>query len=239
MLNKTGIVFFITLMFIAGIIVPVVSAVQKNSSGENPTSGITTLPMISFDGLSEPSSAQYNATELKIPSSITKYELLTFEITKMREKLAKNETITVRINGVPYKINVHDSTGKAIGLDPSVRSYYGSLENVNDSKILLVIGQRVITGEILINDEKYHLGSTPKNETGKVIQYLYSSKDQISVGQPTFWADDYLAHKNPTPILPSVSVTMQSSVTTQHASLPPIIVLSALGLMVLGILIRR
>jgi len=30
MLNKTGIVFFITLMFIAGIIVPVVSAVESN-----------------------------------------------------------------------------------------------------------------------------------------------------------------------------------------------------------------
>jgi len=233
MLNKTGIVFFITLMFVAGIIVPVVSAVQDISRGGIPNLDLTTPPIISFDGLSEPSSAQYNATELNIPSSIRKYELLTFDIPKIREKLAKNETITVRINGVPYKINLYDSTGKAEGRDPAYRFYHGSLENVKKSSVSLSIGQRVITGDISINDEKYHLSGTPKNVTGKVIQYLYSSKDEISVGQPTFWADDYLAHKNPTSIIPSVSVTTQLQTIPQKTPLSLLITLLVICLIAL------
>jgi hypothetical protein len=235
MLNKTR----IALMFVAGIIVPVVSAVQDNSSGGTPNLDLTTPPMISFDGLSEPSSAQYNATELKIPSSITKYELLTFDIPKMREMLAKNETITVRIKGVPYKMNLYDSTGKAIGLDPAIRSYRGSLENVQNSEVHITIDNQGATGRIFITGTNYFFDSRTKTENGKILHYVYSSLDVISVGQPTYWADDYLAYKNSTLTFTEVPSIIQLQTIPKKASLSPLISLVVLGLIVLGILIRR
>jgi hypothetical protein len=238
MLNKTGIVFFITLMFVAGIIVPVVSAVQDIISGENPTSGLTTYPMISFDGLSTPSNASYNASELKIPLSIKKYELLTFDIPKMREKLTNNETITVRIKGVPYEMNLHDSTGKAEGLDPAVRSYNGFIENVKNSEIGFTIGKQVISGEISIDHVYYYFSSTPKTENGKVIQYVYSSLDVVSEGQPTYWADDYIG-RNASATISGKPPTTQFPPATQKASLSAIIPLGVVGMITLIILFRR
>jgi hypothetical protein len=67
--------------------------------------------MVSFDGLSESKSeakmsdglmVESEKSRSKIPSSIKKYDLLTIDIPKMREKLDKKETISVRINGEPY-----------------------------------------------------------------------------------------------------------------------------------------
>ncbi len=211
---------------------------EAPSTSQIPTETQHASPLISFDGLSTPSNAPYNASELKIPSSITKYELLTFDIPKMRGKLAHNETITIRINGVPYQAHLYDSTGKAEGLDPDIRSYRGSFDNIRDSEISLTIGRRVISGEFSIDNVKYFFGSTPEIENGKVIQYVYSSRDVIPAGQPTYWGNDYVGHGIPT-ITTRGSPTTQSPITTHDASLPVIIPLCAAGLVILGFLIRR
>jgi hypothetical protein len=237
-LNKTGIAFFITLMFVAGIIVPLVSAVENISIGENPTSGVTTPPMISFEGLSIPVSATYNATDLNIPSSIKKYELLTFDIPKMREKLAKNETITVRIKAEPYRMIVHDSTGKAEGLDPTIRSYQGSLENVQNSEVDFTSSDQVIVGRILINGVNYFIDVSHKKENEKVINYIYSSLDIIDEGIPIKIDEDYFKRSNLS-TLTNETPTIQSPSTKQNVPIPIIITLGSLGLIVLMIPNRR
>jgi hypothetical protein len=229
-LTKTGIVFLITLMFVAGIIVPGVNAFENDSIGETQASGLPTPPIISVDGLSTPYSATYNATELNIPSSIKKYELLTFDIPKMREMLAKNETITVRIRGVPHLMNLRDNTGKAEGLDPEIRSYRGSLEDSENSEVGFTIGKKSISGRITSKGITFFLSTTPKTEKGKVIQYVYTSLDVVSEGQPTYWADDYLAYKNSTLAFTGVPSTTQIQTIPKKASLSPLISLVVLGL---------
>jgi hypothetical protein len=233
-LNKTGIVFLITLMIVAGIIVPAVSAVENRPVGETPGSDLKNPPMISFDGLSTPGSVKYNATELKIPSSIKKYELLTFDIPKMREKLANNETITVRINGVPYAMNLRDSTGKAEGLDPTIHSYRGSLKTKN-SEIVLTISDKVLLGWIMLNGINYHIGVSPTKENEKSIEYVYSSTDVVSHECIGCLENDYLAYADITTVRTNESPTVPPVTTTQQASLPFIIPLSALGLVILRI----
>jgi hypothetical protein len=181
--EKNG-AFLLLLMLATITVVPIGCTVADTAGRAMQTIVPAATPMISFDGLSTPSSASYNATELHIPSSIRKYELLTFHIEKMREKLAKNDTITVRIQGVPYTMTLHDSTGKTEGLDPAIHSYQGSLENVKDSEVAFTTGKKVIGGHIFFKGNRFFLESTPKTENGKQIQYFYSLGDVVEEGPP-------------------------------------------------------
>ncbi|MFA5268254.1 MAG: carboxypeptidase-like regulatory domain-containing protein [Methanoregula sp.] len=194
---------------------------------------LQTIPMISFDGLSEPSSAQYNATELNIPSSIKKYELLTFDIPKMRKMLANNETITVRIRGMPYKMNLHDSMGDAIGLDPAIHSYRGILENVNNSEIALTITDQVVGGRIMLGGVNYFIEVSRKKENENHIDYVYSSLDVVPYDCNGCLENDYLSHVDVPP-----TITGEPP-TTQKASLPTIFPFGALCVISLVIWIRR
>ena len=180
-------------------------------------------PMVSFDGISTPCTTSRNATELHIHPSITKYQLFTLDLAKMRTMLANNQSITIRIGGVPYRAVLHDSTGKAEGLDPAIRSYRGSLEGDSTSEIAFTAGKRVLSGSISHGGIRYDFESTPGNESGRIIQYVYSSQDVIEYGQPTYWGNDYVGHGVP-------AKQTDGSSPTQRASLPFIIPLSAVGL---------
>jgi hypothetical protein len=158
-------------------------------------------PMVSFDGLSDVKISEnkllgYKKNDLRIPSSIKKFELLTIDIQNMKEKLANNEPITILMKGVPYKMNLRDSTGKAEGLDPSIRSYRGTLENSENSEVGFTIGKKSVSGRITSKGITFFLSTTPKTEKGKVIHYVYSSLDVVSEGQPAIWNDDYLGKKD-------------------------------------------
>ena len=147
-----------------------------------------TSPMVSFDGLSDVKISEskmlgIKKIDLRIPSSIKKYELLTIDIEKMQEKLANNEPITVLIKGVPYKMILHESTGKAIGLDPAIHSYRGILENSKSSEVAFTIGEKSVSGRITDKGVTYYFSTTPKTENGKTLHYIYSSLDVVSEGQ--------------------------------------------------------
>lgn len=235
---KMGIIVFVLLLTVI-ISVPIVNGNEIISDGGIPGTGSSSTSVISFDGLSNPSTSVYNATELKIPSSITKFELLTFNIPRMREMLANNETITVRINGISYVMELRDSTVKAKGLDPAVRSYRGTLNGSQNSEVGFTIGNRSISGRITIDRISYYFSTTPKTENEKVLQYVYSSRDVIVKSQPTYWADDYLG-RNATPRITEVLAITQLPVTTpQPASLSLINSLGVLFFIGLGIFIRR
>lgn len=148
--------------------------------------------------------------DLKIPSSIKKYDLLTFDIPGMRKRLLNGDKITVRINGVPYIMDLHDSTGKAQGLDTVTRSYRGTLDSYKNGEIGFTIGEKSIAGRITIDGISYYFSTTSKTEKGKVLHYVYSSKDVSPEGQPAKWDNDYLGKKKIQALSPHDRVIAES-----------------------------
>ncbi|MFA5268253.1 MAG: kelch repeat-containing protein [Methanoregula sp.] len=158
-------------------------------------------PMVSFDGLSDVKISEskilgYKSDDLRIPSSIKKYELLTIDIEKMQEKLANNEPITVRINGIPYQMVLHESMGDAIGLDPAIHSYRGILENVNNSEVALTITDQVVGGRIMLGGVNYFIEVSHKKENENHIDYVYSSLDVVPYDCNGCLDNDYLSFMN-------------------------------------------
>jgi hypothetical protein len=205
-LNIPGSRFFLLILFVAMVSVPGVVNAANTTSGEDRLSNATAFPVIFFEGLSTLSDVSYNASEQKI-HSIKKYDLLIFDIPKLREKLAKNETITVRINGEPFEMALHDSTGNPIGLDPAIKSYSGNLKNVKNSDAGFTIDDSGMIGQISINHTIYSIDIAAISENGNVVQYVYSSKDVVREG-PSVNIDD-------------VDVTRRSPVTTKYPEEPP------------------
>jgi hypothetical protein len=187
-------------------LVPLAGAAETSTIGEKQIPVSTTPSIVSFDGLSIPSNASYNASELKIHPSIKKYDLVTFDIPKLREKLAKNETITVRVDGVPYEMVVQNGAEDASGVICDTTGCSGTLKNEKNSEISFVLSEESILGRIKVNGTNYFFDTTSKTENGNVIQYVYSYKNVVSEG-PSINIDD-------------VDVTRRSPVTTKNPEKP-------------------
>jgi hypothetical protein len=242
--NATGIGFVLVIFLVATAAVPGVVSGANVSSKETPFPVTTFSPVIFFEGLSAPVNGSYTASELEIHSSIKKYDLLTFDIPLVREKLAKNETVVVRIDGVPYEMVSKKSITDTYGIECDATGCSGTLNNQNTSEIRFVLGGPLILGRIKVNGTNYIFDSTPKTEDAKVIQYVYSYKNVVSEG-PSIPIDDVDVTRRPPTTRKIIEETTEETAgaqippATTRASSSNLIPLCALGLILLGSLIRR
>ena len=178
------------------ILVLVVSAESIDNANDDSEKKVIKSTIITFEGISETLSDIPEKSVLNIPKNIEKYDLLTFDIQKMRDALTCGRQIPVCIEGVSYTMNLSEIVVNAPDVESQAHSYVGSLENTKNSEIVLTISERVLIARITIDNIDYVIESTPgKSQSGKIVHYVHSSNDVNEEGEYLFGVEDYLAHK--------------------------------------------
>ncbi|WAI01456.1 M12 family metallo-peptidase [Methanogenium organophilum] len=184
----------LALLFVSVIVVPAVSALDSEIGNEQMHSeSVGKKALVHFGDMTEIRITD-ERTIAKIPSSIKNYDLVVFDIQRIREILLSGDTLTVYVEGQPYVMDIQEILTDTEALAIGIHSFTGSLIGVEDSEVILTFDDRVLLSRIAINKTEYYIESTsmkdPKS-TNAFLQYVYSSKDVVPEGD-TILIDSYL-----------------------------------------------
>lgn len=196
MKTKLGIQALSLLLVLAltgAIFIPAVSAEELTSDD------IESIPLINIEDSTNLISGEQVKSELKIQSTIEKYDLVLFDIPQIREQLAKNKELPVEILGKQYSMILDEIAVNDVGVNPNTYSYTGYLKGAKESEIVLTISESTLIARITLDgDELYIESSSSKDPSDNYYHYEYMLKDVKEEGGPLYLKDDYLAHKDMT-----------------------------------------
>ena len=184
---KTGIVLLALLL--AGIaMVPMVSATERSDQTGNHFSieGLTTIKILNVHDKNElKTETILSPQELTIPQPVKKFDLVTFDIPAINEKAETDQNPVVVIG--EYKYSMMLTRANFENIDDGIDSYYGTLNGIKDSEVLLTIADNVITGSVRLNNETFYIKPVePRMRISAdrpVLHIIYSSND-VSQEEP-------------------------------------------------------
>ena len=179
-------------IFFAGIAVVSIMSAQAGNSNKNSANELNlefeSITKITAQGITSVSELEakriQNPSELNIPSSVKKYDVVTFDHTGLNSKIIR--TLQIRIKGKRYQAELKRFNFENI--DDGINSYRGKLIGVASSEIMLTIGDSAINGRVTVNNETFWIRPVePRKrlEKGKSpLHIIYSSKDMESPETP-------------------------------------------------------
>jgi hypothetical protein len=143
--------------------------------------------------LGAPSSADLGARgisqsdELSLPTRVTKFDLVTFDIPAISEKLKSGKRFPIRIWGKEYLVNVTSVNSEKS--DSGIIRYFGKFDDEKGYRFLLTVGPDLILGTVIYENETFEIGRAEKNaRTGyqSPLHFIYSSHDVVPLrpGEP-------------------------------------------------------
>ncbi|MCK9591152.1 MAG: hypothetical protein M0Q91_03960 [Methanoregula sp.] len=136
------------------------------------------ITFIAYDETSKANLSSFNIQkpeELWIPSSVNKFDVVTFNHSLLNAHLKSGKDITVSIGGKDYQAELSqmefDNIRSRIQNDDGIYSYHGILLGVN-SDFLFTVGKNTIHGRITLN--------TPNGETFWIIPVEPRARTEIS-----------------------------------------------------------
>ena len=176
----------LAVMLVSVVLVPAVSASDSKSKDEQMSNrSASEKALVHFGDLTEMRIADEKEVYAKIPSSIKNYDLVVFDLPKIREHLLHGDQLTVYLEGQPYTMDLQETTIDTEAIATGIHSFTGSLTGVEDSQVLLTVGNNVLLGRIVVDYTEYFIESTSTKDSkssGAFLQYVYSSKDIVPEG---------------------------------------------------------
>ncbi|MCT8336095.1 hypothetical protein FKB36_00920 [Methanoculleus sp. Afa-1] len=176
----------LAVMLVSVVLVPAVSASDFKSKDEQMSNrSASEKALVHFGDLTEMRIADEKEVYAKIPSSIKNYDLVVFYLPKIREHLLRGDQLTVYLEGQPYTMDLQETTIDTEAIATGIHSFTGSLTGVEDSQVLLTVGNNVLLGRIVIDYTEYFIESTSMQDSkpsSAFLQYVYSSKDIVPEG---------------------------------------------------------
>ncbi len=176
----------LAVMLVSVVLVPAVSASDSKSKDEQMSNrSASEKAPVHFGDLTEMRIADEKEVYAKIPSSIKNYDLVVFDLPKIREHLLHGDQLTVYLEGQPYTMDLQETTIDTEAIATGIHSFTGSLTGVEDSQVLLTVGNNVLLGRIVVDYTEYFIESTSTKDSkssGAFLQYVYSSKDIFPEG---------------------------------------------------------
>ncbi len=121
--------------------------------------------------------------ELRIPSNINKFDVVTFDHTSLNDQLKSGKGFTISIGGKDYIAEL--SPVKYENTSDGVYSYLGTLQGIDSSKILITTGKNVLIGDISLGNETFWIipvEPRARTETSQSpLHIIYSSKNVENV----------------------------------------------------------
>jgi hypothetical protein len=137
-----------------------------------------------------------NSEELKIPSQVTKYDVVTFDSKLLNEQLKSGKRITISIGETNYLVELSRMNFEDI--DDGIDSYYGILPGMKNSEILFTTSEKVLIGRITLENETYWIIPVEPRYRIEIsptpLHIVYNSKD---VTNTEFTIDNGTVEKNP------------------------------------------
>jgi hypothetical protein len=165
-------------------IVPIVSADDRLDQTGNHFSivGLTTMKIYNVHDKNElTTSSILSPQDLTIPGPVKKFDLVTFDIPSINENIKKNQNLDVLIGNTEYSMKLTRSNFENI--DDGIDSYYGTLNEIKDSEVLLTISENIITGSVRLNNDTYYIKPVePRIRISMdrpVLHIIYSSADVV------------------------------------------------------------
>jgi hypothetical protein len=184
-LLKNGLFVAICVMMI---IIPLADA-QNNSPGSIAMNHLNihlenknVTNVIAYDETSKANLSDFNIQkpeELWIPSSVNKFDAVTFDHTSFNEQLKSEKGIVISIGEKDYQTEL--SRMKFENNTDGVYSYYGTLVGVKNSSMLFTTRKNVIFGTITAENETFWIIPVEPRARTEIAQsplhIIYSSKD--------------------------------------------------------------
>jgi len=155
------------------------SAVNAQSDGRND------MFIVHIDGMTEKRANMHNLSELNIPSSIKKSDIVIFDLKKLDGLLGMGGKVPMHIKGKPYVMELNEIKVNAPGVNEGTFSYRGSIVGVEDSEIVLTFSDRALVGRITLDNVDYTIESIGEKDAinaDKVLHVVYSSEDVVAEG---------------------------------------------------------
>ncbi|WP_292346664.1 MULTISPECIES: hypothetical protein [unclassified Methanoregula] len=127
-----------------------------------------------------------NPEKLNLPSGISRYDLVTFNIPAMQEKLKSGSFFPIRIRGKEYLVNItnSDTTKSSDG----IITYAGKFADEKRYNFQITVGPDVILGYASLNGELFYIGRAEKDArpeyNSSPLHYIYSRND---IGPSHLW----------------------------------------------------
>lgn len=178
---KLGIGALLAAILLASMMyVPMVSA-QNDRTNE--------MSIVHIDGITEKRTNTYNQSELKIPTSIKKSDIVILNLKKLDGLLKVGAKVPIHIKGKPYTMELNEIKVNAPGVEDGTLSYSGSIIGVNNSEIVMTFSDRSLVGRITMNKVEYTIesmgGKKDAINTERVLHVVYSSEDVVAEGGTT------------------------------------------------------
>jgi len=181
-------VVLLALLLAAMAMVPMVSAGELSEQTGNHFSieGLTTIKSLNVHDKNElKTETIVSPQELTIPQPVKKFDLVTFDIPAINENVEKKQNPVVVIGESKYSILLTRANFENI--DDGIDSYYGTLNGIKDSEVLLTIADNVITGSVRLTNETFYIKPVePRMRISAdrpVLHIIYSSND-VSLEKP-------------------------------------------------------
>ncbi|EHQ36774.1 M12 family metallo-peptidase [Methanoplanus limicola] len=179
----------LVMALMTAMLVPAVSA-DKINYNDN-----LSIPLINIEGTTEKLETDQIKADLKIQSTIEKYDLVLFDIPKIRDDIFKDGELAVCIDGKNYSMTLKELPVNDKGVNPDTHSYTGNLKGVENSNSVLTISKSVLIASIILNGEEYCIDSlSATDSSGNKYHIEYKVNDVKIEGNYIYGIEDYLAH---------------------------------------------
>lgn len=139
-------------------------------------------------------SASYAESKISIPSTITKYELITIDAEKFKQHADTGE-MELHLTGTGFILEMEDGIWVNEGVSEffddengttieremePMYQYNGKVENQPASKVLFIVDSRTVLGSIDANNDRYvieQVGWVIDGETQKTVYFAYKESD--------------------------------------------------------------
>lgn len=169
----------------AGLITALLMGVVFASAVNSQSDRRNDVLIVHIGGMTEKRANIYNLSELTIPSSIKKLDIVIFDLKKLDGLLEMGGKVPMHIKGKPYIMELNEIKVNAPGVNEGTFSYRGSIVGVDDSEIVLTFSDRALVGRITLDNVDYTIESIGKKDvttTDKVLHVVYSSEDVVAEG---------------------------------------------------------
>ncbi len=120
-----------------------------------------------------------NPEELKIPSSINKYDVITIDSKLLNGQLKTGKGITISIGEKEYPAEI--SRMNFENIDDGIDSYHGIIPGIKSSEILFTTSEKVLIGRITLENETFWIIPVESGEKMEIspapLHIIYSSND--------------------------------------------------------------
>jgi len=117
--------------------------------------------------------------ELTLPKGVSRFDLVTFDIPVLREKIKLGNDFPVRIRGKEYHANITWSDLRQS--KDGIISFGGKFASEKYNNIYLTVGPDVVIGYVNLNNEYLNIGRAENSARAEYnsspLHYIYSSND--------------------------------------------------------------